>query len=84
MYVVHYTFQHFSIITKLSYDVIQYYNNIISPIGTNARIKEMYKNEQYKRRSRVNRRKTRETHRGAQKDGALDGLLEIHVTAAPL
>jgi len=46
--------------------------------------KEMYKNEQYKRRPRVNRRKTRETHRGAWKDRTSDGLLEIHTTAAPL
>jgi len=37
-YVAHYTFQHKSIITKLSQDVTQYYNNIISPIGANARI----------------------------------------------
>jgi len=36
--VVHYTFQHKSTITKLSQDVIQYYRNITSPIGANARI----------------------------------------------
>jgi len=46
--------------------------------------KEMYKNEQYKRRLRVNRMKTQETHRGAWKDRTSDGLLEIHATVAPL
>jgi len=46
--------------------------------------KEMYRNEQYKRRSRVNRRKTRETHMGAWKDRTLDSLQVIHATAAPL
>jgi len=35
---VHYTFQHMSTITKLSQDVTQYYKNITSPIGANARI----------------------------------------------
>jgi len=35
---VHDTFQHMSTITKLSPDVTQYYKNITSPIGTNARI----------------------------------------------
>ena len=51
-------------ITKLSPDVTQYYNNITSLIGANARIQRDYKNEQYKRLPRVNRRKTREAHRG--------------------
>ena len=46
--------------------------------------KEMYKYEQYKRRSRVYRRKTRETRREAWKDRASDGLLEIHATATLL
>ena len=36
--VVHYTFWHMSTITKLSQDVTQYYKNIISPIGANARV----------------------------------------------
>ena len=37
-YVVHYTFQHMSTITKLSSDVAQYYKNITSPIRANVRI----------------------------------------------
>ena len=37
-YVVHYAFEHMSTITKLSQDVTQYYMNITSSIGTNARI----------------------------------------------
>jgi len=37
-YVVHYTFQHMSTITKLSQDVTQYYKNITSLKGANVRI----------------------------------------------
>ena len=81
---VHYTFQLMSTITKLSPEVIQYYMNITSQVCAIARYNEVYKNEQYKRRSRVYKRKTRETHMGAWKDMASDGLLEIHTTAAPL
>ena len=62
----------------------KYYKNITSPIGANARIQEMYKYEQYKWHSRVYRRKTREMRKGAWKDRALDGLLEIHASAALL
>jgi len=43
----------------------------------------MYKYEQYKRGSE-SYRKTLEPSRGAWKDGALDGLPEIHATAALL
>jgi len=40
-----YAFQHMSIITKSSQDVIQYYKNITSPIRANARIqRETYMN----------------------------------------
>jgi len=35
---VHYTFQHVSTLTKLLPDETQYYTNISSPIGANARI----------------------------------------------
>ena len=45
--------------------------------------KEMYKYEQYKRRLRVIAGNSR-AEQEAWKDGALDGLLEIHATAAPL
>ena len=44
----------------------------------------MYKYEQYKGRSRVYRRKARETRWGPWKGRALDGLLGIHATPAPL
>ena len=37
-----------SVVTKLSPDVTQYYKNITSPIGANARIQRIYNNEQYK------------------------------------
>ena len=43
-----------------------------------------YKYEKYKRALTSLKRKTRETHKGAWKDGALKGLLGIHATAAPL
>ena len=46
--------------------------------------KEMYKYEQYKWRSRVYRRKTRETRRGAWKDMSLDGLPVIHTSVVHL
>ena len=45
--------------------------------------KEMYKYEQYKE-ARSHSKRTLEPNKGAWKDGALDGLLEIHATAAPL
>jgi len=38
---MHYAFQHMSAITKLSQNVKQYYKNITSPIGANARIQEI-------------------------------------------
>ena len=44
--------------------------------------KGMYKHEQYKRHSRVYKRKTQEAHRGAWKDRASDGPLEIQATDA--
>jgi len=34
----HYTFQHMSTIKKLSWNVIQHYKNITSPIGATTRI----------------------------------------------
>jgi len=61
---MHYTFQHMSTITKLSPDVTQYYKNITSPMAQMQEYKDIYKYEQYKWRSRVYKRKTRETRRG--------------------
>jgi len=46
-----------SAITKLSQKVTQYYNNITSQYGSNARIQKIYNNEQYKRRLRIITRK---------------------------
>ena len=43
-----------------------------------------YKYEKYKRALTSLKRETRETHKGAWKDVALDGRLEIHATAALL
>ena len=46
--------------------------------------KKMYKYKQYNMEAQSQDRKTLEPNKGAWKDGALDGLLEIHATAAPL
>ena len=46
--------------------------------------KEMYKYERYKKEAQSHNRKTLKPNKGAWKDAALDGLLEIHATAAPL
>ena len=73
-----------STITELSPDVINITIILHHQIGANARVQGIYKNEQYKRHSRVYKRKTREAHRGAWKDRAPDDLLEIHATTALL
>ena len=44
----------------------------------------MYKYEKYKRALTSLKRKTRETHKGVWKDGALDDQLGIHATAVLL
>ena len=77
---MHYAFQHMSTITKLSSDVTQYYKNITSPIGANARIQRDVQVWTVQGHSRVYREKTRETRRGVEKDRASDGLLEIYAT----
>jgi len=77
---VHYTFQHVSIITKLSQNVTQYYKNIISLIGAIVRYKEIYKYIYYKRRSQVT--KGNSSEQGAWRDR--DGLSMIHATTAHL
>ena len=46
--------------------------------------KEMYMYEQYNMEAQSHNRKTQELNRRAWKDRALDGLLEIHATIAPL
>ena len=58
-----------SIITKLSQDVTQYYKNITSPIGANTEYKKIYNYEQYKRCSRVTKRKIREFSKGPERKG---------------
>ena len=46
--------------------------------------KEMYKYEQYNMEAQSYNRKTLEPNKGAWKDKALNGLQEIHATAASL
>ena len=46
--------------------------------------KDVYMYEQYNMEAQSHNRKTLEPNRGAWKDEVLDGLLEIHATAAPL
>jgi len=68
-YVVHYTFQHMSTITKLSQDVIQYYKNITSLIGANARIQRDIQLWTIQRALLSYKRKTRGTNRGPEMMG---------------
>ena len=73
-----------STITKLSPEVIQYYMNITSLICAIARIQVDVQVWTVQRQAQSHNRKTLEPNNGAWKDGAPDGLLEIHATAAPL
>jgi len=70
------------IITRLSQET-QYYKNITSLIGTNVKIQEIYKYEQYKRCSRVTKEMSRDKQE-AWKKRTRDGLLEIHAFTVPL
>ena len=73
-----------STITKLSPEVIQYYMNITSLICAIARLQRDVQVWIVQKEAQSPNRKTLEPNKGAWKDGASDGLLEIHVTAAPL
>ena len=73
-YVVYYTFQHTSTITKLSQVVTKYYKNITSLIGVNVRIQREKQVWTVQKVLTSYKRKTRESNRGRRRIGPQIGL----------
>ena len=81
---VFYTFQHMSIITKLSQDVTQYCKNITSPDRRKCENTKRYTSMNSTNGTHELQKENLRDQQGAGKDEASDGLLMIHASTAPL
>jgi len=68
--------------TKLLQDVTQYYKNITSPIGANARIQRDIQLWTIQKMLTSYKKKTRETSRGTRKERTLDGQSLVYDATA--